>query len=994
MKRSSKAVKYFLIVFVIFIACPAYAANYYVDPGGDDGNDGSIGTPFATITQAVSVAVAGDTIYLRGGQHDYSSTISIATSGTSSDYITLQAYQDEVPVLDYTAQPYGTSSRGILVTGNYWHLKGFIIQNAGDNGLNLGGNYNIAEQIVARMNRDSGIQFGGAGASYNLILNCDSYLNYDAPNHGENADGFASKSSDIGPGNVFRGCRAWNNADDGFDLYYTQIAITFEDCWAWGNGVNRWGDSSWNGDGNGYKLGSSAGNHVLIRCMAYDQYHNGIDINGDTLPVEVYNCTVYDCGTNYYFDEHIASVLRNNISYVGGENLYAEVDDQYNSWNSGFSVSSSDFVSLDPTGIDGPRQPDGSLPDLDFLKLVETSSLIDAGIDVGEPYNGSAPDLGAFEWSEPSTDTTPPTPDPMTFATPPYAVSSTSISMVATTATDTENGVEYRFICTAGGGHSSNWQSGTSYTDTGLTPSTMYTYTVTARDTSSNHNETAASGAASATTDADTTAPTPDPMTFSTLPYAASSSTITMIASVATDDAYGVEYRFICTAGGGNSSGWQSSRIYTDTGLTPDTMYTYTVTARDLSPANNETSPSSPASATTNPDTTAPDAPTGLTATVGYEVIELDWDENSEPDLAGYNVYRWTNSDANQVKLNSSLLANPYYDDNDVDYDTAYFYVVTAVDIYSNESLQSTQVSAALQIYGDFVVNGVVDVYDLDYFCQLWLVDDCNATDGVDLNDDCVVDNYELSVFANNWRAIQPDTTPPGAPTGLSATAGDATVSLDWDDNGEADLAGYDIYRSVTSGSGYVQQNSSLLTSSDYTDNTVVNGVTYYYVVLAVDMSDNESDYSAQVSATPAAPVTNILIQEYEAGYCDVDGSIDTDHAGYTGDGFFNTDNVIGTGIDWSVEIITGGSYTFAWRYAHGKTDDRSARLLVNGSEVISSITFPPTADFDTWETVSVGVSLTAGVKTIRLEGITSNSLANIDYIEITGPNLITASCP
>ena len=49
------------------------------------------------------------------------------------------------------------------------------------------------------------------------------------------------------------------------------------------------------------------------------------------------------------------------------------------------------------TGVDGPRLADGSLPDLDFLKLSPDSDLIDAGVNVGLPYNGSAPDLGAFE---------------------------------------------------------------------------------------------------------------------------------------------------------------------------------------------------------------------------------------------------------------------------------------------------------------------------------------------------------------------------------------------------------------------------------------------------------------------------------------------------------------------------------------------------------------------------------------------------------------------
>jgi hypothetical protein len=101
----------------------------------------------------------------------------------------------------------------------------------------------------------------------------------------------------------------------------------------------------------------------------------------------------------------------------------------------------------------------------------------------------------------PPPDNTPPTPDPMTWATVPYATSSSSIAMVATTATDI-SGVEYYFDETSGnaGGSDSAWQSSTSYTDTGLSPSTQYTYKVQARDSSVNHNATAFSTPASATT--------------------------------------------------------------------------------------------------------------------------------------------------------------------------------------------------------------------------------------------------------------------------------------------------------------------------------------------------------------------------------------------------------------------------------------------------------------------------------------------------------------
>jgi hypothetical protein len=92
-----------------------------------------------------------------------------------------------------------------------------IIRNAKDNGIYIQSYYNIVENCILFNNNDTGIQISNGG-SYNLVINCDSYLNNDPLTNGENADGFAAKLG-IGPGNVFRGCRAWNNSDDGYDMY-------------------------------------------------------------------------------------------------------------------------------------------------------------------------------------------------------------------------------------------------------------------------------------------------------------------------------------------------------------------------------------------------------------------------------------------------------------------------------------------------------------------------------------------------------------------------------------------------------------------------------------------------------------------------------------------------------------------------------------------------------------------------------------------------------
>jgi fibronectin type 3 domain-containing protein len=93
------------------------------------------------------------------------------------------------------------------------------------------------------------------------------------------------------------------------------------------------------------------------------------------------------------------------------------------------------------------------------------------------------------------------------------------------------------------------------------------------------------------------------------------------------------------------------------------------------------------------------------------------------------------------------------------------------------------------------------------------------------------------------------DLTPPAAPSGLTATAGDGTVSLAWDSG--ADVAGYTIYRSRVSGGGYTRLNDAPMLATAYCDDTVTNGQLYYYVVTALDSAGNESDRSNEAEALP-----------------------------------------------------------------------------------------------------------------------------------------------
>ena len=92
---------------------------------------------------------------------------------------------------------------------------------------------------------------------------------------------------------------------------------------------------------------------------------------------------------------------------------------------------------------------------------------------------------------------------------------------------------------------------------------------------------------------------------------------------------------------------------------------------------------------------------------------------------------------------------------------------------------------------------------------------------------------------------------PPSPPQNLTASPGDGRVALDWDDSGEPDLAGYNVYRSTAPGGPYARVNGETAAESGYTDTGLTNGTTYYYIVRAVGDGLRESADSNEARATP-----------------------------------------------------------------------------------------------------------------------------------------------
>lgn len=398
----------FLLVLALFKTVAGTV--YYLSPSGLDTNNGtSLDSPLRMPDKAVAKAVAGDTILVRGGTYSISSTLYLKQSGTSEKKIHFLAWPGESPLFDFSGT--ATGKRGISLTGSHWVIRGLFITKAGDNGMIIsGGAYNLIENCRFSENKDTGLQLG-AGAHDNQIINCDSWYNADPTDYAD-ADGFAPKM-DVGINNYFYGCRAWQNCDDGWDGYLrngNNASTILENCWTWGNGYLKDGsDPGPKANGNGFKMGGSDDktlrHHVVLKnCLAFDNKSKGFDQNNNKGSMTIYNGTAFrNKGNDFSIPSALPAgekaVVKNSLAAQGNKiNLGSFVIQEVNSWNGGFTVTWNDFVSLDTTGVSGPRKADGSLPDLSFLKLSSGSDLIDVGVDVGLPFYGLKPDLGCFEW--------------------------------------------------------------------------------------------------------------------------------------------------------------------------------------------------------------------------------------------------------------------------------------------------------------------------------------------------------------------------------------------------------------------------------------------------------------------------------------------------------------------------------------------------------------------------------------------------------------------
>ena len=281
--------------------------NIYVSPNGKSNAAGTRDDPMDIYT-AVKIAAPGQKILIKEGTYDLSSTVKVerGINGTADAmiYMIADPEADSRPVFDF-----GGKCAGMILAGDYWYFQGFDVTRSADaqKGIQVSGNHNILDRIKAYKNGNTGIQISrylgtdqfNQWPAHNTILNCSSYLNADKGY--EDADGFAAKLT-VGQGNVFDGCIAAYNADDGWDLFAKVQSgsigvVTIQNCVAFKNGyiLDENGREINAGNGNGFKMGgdSMPGAHVLKNSVAFANKAKGIDSNSCP-DIKVYSSTTFD----------------------------------------------------------------------------------------------------------------------------------------------------------------------------------------------------------------------------------------------------------------------------------------------------------------------------------------------------------------------------------------------------------------------------------------------------------------------------------------------------------------------------------------------------------------------------------------------------------------------------------------------------------------------------------------------------------------------------
>ncbi|MGW1209144.1 cellulase family glycosylhydrolase [Streptomyces sp. NPDC002499] len=152
-------------------------------------------------------------------------------------------------------------------------------------------------------------------------------------------------------------------------------------------------------------------------------------------------------------------------------------------------------------------------------------------------------------------------------------------------------------------------------------------------------------------------------------------------------------------------------------------------------------------------------------------------------------------------------------------------------------------------------------------------------------------------------------------------------------------------------------------------------------LALAAVLPASTGAFAAAPSTARPTPLAAVV---HEAETATVSrGVVESNHAGFTGSGFVNYDNVTGSYVQWAVDAAKSGPASLTLRFANGTTANRAMDITVNGTRIAAARAFPGTGAWTNWSTVTLATDLKAGANTVRATATTANGGPNVDHLSV-----------
>ena len=257
---------FLLLISLCLCSAISNAKTYYISPTGNDNNAGTLAAPFKTWERISAprwsnLLLPGDIVYIRGGTYMSSHTNNGGDGqacywqsivGTASNYITIQNYPGEHPILDCSnVLPYYSDPAILYIRDcSYLKVKGLEIKNLAQISTGLGvsrgcviNNCNFITMELMDLHHVGGYGYNCVNSNDITYNYCDAHEcadNLSKNNDGsddsfENANGF-DKTNTTSTRITYNSCRAWLISDDGFENFLSDGTSTYNNCWAFLSG--------------------------------------------------------------------------------------------------------------------------------------------------------------------------------------------------------------------------------------------------------------------------------------------------------------------------------------------------------------------------------------------------------------------------------------------------------------------------------------------------------------------------------------------------------------------------------------------------------------------------------------------------------------------------------------------------------------------------------------------------------------------------------------